>query len=37
MKALQASFNQGLREGWSTFWAPAAFVFRMINKAIRAL
>jgi high-affinity Fe2+/Pb2+ permease len=36
MKTIQASFNQGLREGWSTFWAPFAFVVRMVAKAFRA-
>jgi high-affinity Fe2+/Pb2+ permease len=34
MKKLAASFNQGLSEGWSMFWAPIMFIARQINKLL---
>jgi hypothetical protein len=32
MKSLHASFNQGLAEGWATFWAPMMYIARLVKK-----
>ena len=31
-KSLQASFKQGLHEGWTMFWAPFTFIARQLRK-----
>lgn len=36
MKTIQANFNEGLREGWTMFWAPFAYVIRKVASVFRS-